>query len=85
MKKLLILLLIPFLAFITDKSYPVTLPAAKWQQHVNGLNYIQQTIDNSTLPANQVKFIRDSILGPLQNDIIGQVRPQLLKDTTGKK
>ena len=80
---LLTLLIFICFAFNSDKGFKVELPLTKWQQHLNGLSYIGNTIVNSDLPARQVKFIQDSILNPLQEDIISQVRQQI--DTTKKK
>ena len=84
-KPLLLLLLIPFVAFIDNKTYKVELPLEVWQQHLNGLSYVQAQIENSDMTGRQIKFIRDSIIAPLQKDIISQVQTQLPKDTIKKK
>ena len=84
-KALLLLLIIPFVAFIDTKPYKVELPLEAWQQHLNGLSYIQAQLRQSDLPSKQVAFITDSIIAPLQKDIVTQVQAQLPKDSTNKK
>jgi len=84
MKKLLpLLLLIPFFAFVDLKPLTVKLTLEQWQKHLNGMQYINNVLINSDLPSRQVKYIQDSVIVPLQTDIINQVRPQI--DTTKKK
>lgn len=84
MKKLLLLILLPFFAFVTETDYKVSLPLAAWQTHLNGLAYISGQLRQSDLPSKQVAFIMDSIIAPLQRDIITQVQKQL-PDSTKKK
>jgi hypothetical protein len=73
------------LSFQEPKKYSVTLPLNSWIKHSSGLEYIHGALERSDLPAKEVKFIKDSIIGPLQIDIGSQVNAQIKADTTKPK
>lgn len=66
-------------------SIPVKLPQATWYGYLNGMNVILQQLEMSDLQSKNVKYMRDSIIIPMQNEIYLQVQKQLAKDTVGKK
>ena len=84
---------IPFMAAVScltigiafgPKSYPVSHTESEWGQKVQGLQGVKDVNHKSDLPAN-VAFWCDSVLTSQQNDIYGQVLPQIKADTTHKK
>lgn len=70
---------------VVDKHYCVSLTAGQWQQNLNIIYYVAGKLRSTDLPSRDVMFITDSLLAPLQNEIIKQVTPQLPKDSTTHK
>lgn len=66
-------------------SLPVRLPQATWYGYLNGMNIILQQLEMSDLQSKNVKYMRDSIIIPMQTQIYNQLQKQLAKDTVGKK
>lgn len=70
-------------AAMSGRSLTVTASEKEWDYHFRNFNTIQQIVDGSDLPHQQVKFINNSI------DSLKQLAfPQLLRqiaDTTKKK
>ena len=84
MKKTAIAILaVSLMAFGYQKSLTVSASEKEWNYHFQNLNTIQQIVDNSDLPHQQVKFINNSI-----DSLKHLAFPQLLRqiaDTTKKK
>lgn len=82
-KTVLIILVAGLMAFGYQKALTVSASEKEWDYHFRNLNTIQQIVDGSDLPHQQVKFINNSI------DSLKQLAfPQLLRqiaDTTKKK
>jgi len=68
-----------------EKVYKVELPQFKWINYVNGIEFAKQQLKVSDLPSKVVTAIIDSVLAPLQNDIVIQVNQQIKKDSVIKK
>jgi hypothetical protein len=58
-----------------EKLYPVNDTVNGWTKTINGQEYLKQRIQQSDLPAKEVKFMIDSIITPLQDLISKQVAP----------
>ena len=82
-KTALIILVVALMGFGYQKALTVSATEKEWDYHFRNLNTIQNIVDNSDLPHQQVKFINNSI------DSLKQLAfPQLMKqiaDTTKKK
>jgi hypothetical protein len=63
------------LAFTAEKSFNLHFTETEINKHWQKLNTIQQIIDQSNLPHDQVKFVINSI-DSLKNDIAKQVNEQ---------
>ncbi len=59
----------------SEKIYPVNDTVNGWTKTINGQEYLKQRIQQSDLPAKEVKFMIDSIITPLQDLISKQVAP----------
>lgn len=82
-KTALIIVVVALMGFGYQKALTVSASEKEWNYHFQNLNTIQQIVDNSDLPHQQVKFIHNSI------DSLKQLAfPQLVRqltDTTKKK
>lgn len=68
-----------------QKKYCVSQSADQWQLNVNQLNYIASRIRQTELQAKEVSFIIDSLIAPMQRNIISQVSPQVMADSIKTK
>jgi hypothetical protein len=80
---LLLLIITPavvIFAGLNEKKLKVELTKNQWLIHNGGLNYVIDRIRESDLNAKQQSVMIDSVIVPLQRDIISQIVPQM--DTT---
>lgn len=77
------------------KTYSVSLTLEQWQNVLNGLEVVKNSVKTSTMPSNQTTYIVDSLINPYQNEFGRQIQGQLAaeqkaktevkKDSTSKK
>lgn len=84
-----LVLIVSLLAFRSweDKKYKVEFTQNEWQVRYNWIEVAKAQLKKSSLPANDVLFISDSLLGRFQNELALQLQPQFLAaaDTLKKK
>jgi len=71
------------------KTYSVTLTLDQWQGLINGMEGVKNKLKLSTLPANEVTLINDSLLNLIQGEFVRQIQGQIAveqkpKDSTNK-
>jgi hypothetical protein len=71
--------------FSEEKKYKVEFTQPEWEARYNWIEVAKSQLKASNLPAKDVLFISDSLLGKFQGELAAQLRPQFLADTTKKK
>lgn len=66
------------------KEYPVKMVVADWDKFYQGLSIAAVELRQSDRPSKNVSFVIDSVIAPLQQQILSQLRRQF-SDTTSKK
>ncbi len=70
-----------------EKKYSVSFTQQQWQTRYNWIEIAKQQLKKSDLPAKDVLFVTDSLLGKFQQDLATQLEPQFTQaiDSTKKK
>jgi hypothetical protein len=71
--------------FSEEKKYKVEFTQPEWEARYNWIEVAKSQLKASNLPAKDVLFISDSLLGRFQGELANQLRPQFLADTAKKK
>lgn len=66
------------------KKLTVSYTIQEWDARIRGLDAIAQQLRKTDLPARDVNFMTDSIIGRFINEMVIQLQPQIQKDTTNK-
>jgi len=83
-----LVLIVSLLAFKSweEKKYKVEFTENEWQARYQWIEVAKAHLKKSDLPAKDVLFISDSLLGRFQNELAIQLQPQFAtKDSTKKK
>ena len=88
--KILAICITTILAFIAtknydEKKYKVEYTQSEWQARYNWIEVAKSQLKKSNLPASDVLFITDSLLGKFQGELAAQLQPQFAQDTIKKK
>jgi hypothetical protein len=70
------------------KTYKVEAPLEFWIQATNSLEFTKNNLKQTDLPSKTVTLINDSLLAPIQKEIVRQIEAQLAaekKDTSKPK
>lgn len=71
--------------FSEEKKYKVEFTQPEWEARYNWIEVAKVQLRKSDLPAKDVLFISDSLLGRFQSELANQLRPQFIADTVKKK
>ena len=79
--------LLAFGVISEEKKYTVSFSRPDWEARYNWIEIAKAQLKKSDLPAKDVLFISDSLLGKFQNELALQLQPQFLaaQDTVKKK
>lgn len=69
----------------TKKEYPVKMVIANWDRYYQGLGFAANELRQSDRPSKNVAFVIDSVIFPLQQQILSQLQKQFNADSSGKK
>lgn len=67
------------------KDYPVAFPITKWDGYYQGIGFAISELRKSDRPSGSTNFIVDSVLFPLQQQILLQLQRQLQAEEAAKK
>lgn len=67
------------------REYPVKMVIANWDRFYQGLGIAASELRQSDRPSKNVAFVIDSVIFPLQQQILSQLQKQFNADSSGKK